>query len=218
MLQRLKYFFYLTWNWDISTAIHILREEKKGEMKFGIRTTGADELKSLERRGIDIDHSTIYMPVSYDILQHFFAKADIANCRHFLDIGCGKGRAVCVAALLGAKKVSGVDFSKDLIKIAKANAEIVKQKKPDSEIRLYNNDAFYFEIEDDVDIVFLFNPFDDVIMSGVIDNIQSSLQRAPRKLQIIYINPLQKQTFIDADFKQSYFFKLRPYLEGIILS
>ena len=28
-------------------------------------TTGADELKNLAKKGIDISHATIYMPVSY---------------------------------------------------------------------------------------------------------------------------------------------------------
>ena len=68
----IKYFFYLSFNWNIKIAVHILLQEIKGEKKYGITTTGADELKSLEKKGIDTDHSTIYMPVSYDLLQDLF--------------------------------------------------------------------------------------------------------------------------------------------------
>jgi hypothetical protein len=47
-----KYFFYLAFRWNIRIAIHILLQEIKGERKYGINTTGADELRSLEEKGI----------------------------------------------------------------------------------------------------------------------------------------------------------------------
>ncbi|MEI9958837.1 MAG: hypothetical protein WDM90_21565 [Ferruginibacter sp.] len=68
----IKYFFYLAIKWDIKIARYIIKQEIKGEKKYGINTTGADELRALEKRGIDTDHSTIYMPVSYDLLEEIF--------------------------------------------------------------------------------------------------------------------------------------------------
>ena len=50
---------------------------------------------------------------------------------------------------------------------------------------------FYFEIPDDVDCIFFFNPFDEVIMSAVVENILESLYKNhPRKIIIAYANPL----------------------------
>ena len=70
----IKYFFYLASNWNLRIAWHILDKEIKGEKKYGIQTTGADELKKLEAKGIDISHATIYMPASYDLLETVFTE------------------------------------------------------------------------------------------------------------------------------------------------
>src|SRR5690242_2004191 len=81
-LSYIKYFFYLAINWNIKIAINILQQEMKGEKKYGIATTGADELKELEKKGIEIEHSTIYMPVSYDLLDDIFKQLNIKDTSH----------------------------------------------------------------------------------------------------------------------------------------
>ena len=59
LFSYIKYFFYLAFNWYFKIAWYIIKQEIKGEKKYGITTTGADELKSLEKKGIDIEHATI---------------------------------------------------------------------------------------------------------------------------------------------------------------
>jgi putative methylase len=44
------------------------------------------------------------------------------------DLGCGAGRFAIGAALLGAKKVFGVDIDKDVLEIARANVKLVEEK------------------------------------------------------------------------------------------
>ncbi|MEP7254744.1 MAG: class I SAM-dependent methyltransferase [Ferruginibacter sp.] len=213
----IKYFFYIAYNWNISIAWYIIRQEIKGEKKYGINTTGADELKKLESKGIDITHATIYMPVSYTLLEEIFQQLPASLKNHFLDIGSGQGRALCIAASKGFKQVTGIDFSKELCDAAKANLTVTKQKIPSLQFSIINNDAFYFEIPDDVDCIFFFNPFDEIIMSAVVNNILTSLQSHPRKINIIYVNPLHKELFIKADFKETWYSKKMKYLEAVIL-
>ena len=215
-MQKIKYFFYLAYNWNISIAYHILKNEIKGEKKYSINTTGADNLKNIEKKGIDITHATIYMPASYDVLTQFFEEIKLNTFQHFLDIGCGKARAMCVAATYGVSKISGVEFSKDLYLFAAQNIAITKQKYPTTQFKIFNNDAFYFEIDDDVDCIFMFNPFDDVIMSGVMENIETSLNNYPRVITIIYINPLQKHILLEWGYEQVYYSKKMHYLEGAV--
>ncbi len=213
----IKYFFYIAYNWNISIAWHIIRQEIKGEKKYGIHTTGADELKKLEKAGIDILHATIYMPASYLLLEIIFNQLPNSSRTHFLDLGCGKGRAMCVAAHQGFKKVTGIDFSKALCDSAKENLSLTKKIIPELHFNIINNDAFYFEIPDDVDCIFLFNPFDEIIMSGVVENILITLEKSPRKISIIYVNPLHKDLFSSRGFKEIWYSKKLKYLEAIIL-
>lgn len=219
-LYYIKYFFYLAYKWDIKIAQYILSQEIKGEKKYGIITTGADELKKLEERGIDTDHSTIYMPVSYSLLEEMIEQLNRltnSSFNHFLDIGCGKGRALCVAANKGFAKVTGIDFSKEFCKAAEKNLSMTRKQFPDLQYKIINNDAFYFEIPNDVDCIFMFNPFDDVIMSGVAENILESFEINSRPITLIYVNPLYKEELLAVGFKQIYYTQKMQYLEAAIL-
>ena len=216
-LKYIHYFFYLAYNWNIRIALHIIKNEIKGEKKYGINTTGADELKELSQKGIDISHATIYMPASYDLLKEVFLQVEMKSFKHFVDIGCGKGRAMCIAANNGVTKITGIDFSKELCAAAALNLAKTKEHFPTLQYKIINNDAFYFDIPDDADCIFMFNPFDDVIMSGVINNIEESIHQNPRKITIIYLNPLQKHLLINIGYREIFHTKTLHYLEGSIL-
>lgn len=198
-------------------AYHVIRQEIKGEKKYGIDTTGADELKHLSKKGIDISHATIYMPASFDLLEEIFDHIDISNYHHFIDLGCGKGRTLCVAANYGCKKVSGVELSKKLCDAAVENLIHTSKKLPSLLYDIKNNDAFYYPIPTDTDCIFLFNPFDEIIMSGVVQHIIQSICLQSRNITVIYVNPLYKHLFISEGFKEIYHSKKLKYLEVSIL-
>jgi SAM-dependent methyltransferase len=214
----IKYYLYLYKNWDRKIAWYMIKQEIKGEQQYGINTTGADELEELDAMGIDTSHATIYMPVSYMLLEEIFIRLNpLKQQTHFLDIGCGKGRALCIAAHKGFKQVTGLDFSKTLCNAAAENLSKTKKQVTDVNFKVINNDAFYFEIPHDVDCIFLFNPFDEIIMSGVVNNIRTSLQNHPRKISIIYVNPMHKELFLKAGFTETWYHKKMTYLEASIL-
>lgn len=217
VFSYIKYFFYLASNWNIRIALYITRQEIKGEKKYGISTTGADELRSLEKKGIDTDHATIYMPASYDLLEDIFQQIKNSSHHHFLDIGCGKGRALCVAAQNGFNKVTGIDFSKEFCLTAEENLAVTQQKLPQLQYRVINNDAYYFEIPNDVDCIFMFNPFDDFILNAVAENILESFEMNPRTITLIYVNPMYKEELLEVGFKQIYHTKKMKYLEAVVL-
>lgn len=192
-------------------------QEIKGEKKYGINTTGADELKNLKRKGIDTSHATIYMPVSYSVLEDVFKLVNIAAANHFVDIGCGKGRVMCVAGCRGANKVTGIDFSEDLCRDAANNLSIIKEKNPLVSFEVINITAKNFNIPEDADCIFMFNPFDNVVMKIVIQNIKKSFDKNPRPVKVIYVNPVHKNLFINEGFTETGYLKQRKYFEVSVL-
>ena len=218
LINYCSYFFYLAWNWNPLLAAFVMYHEIRGEKKYNIYTTGSDKLKSLEEKGIDISHATMYQPLNYYVLEKLMEKAaqDIGN-KTFTDIGCGKGRVMAVAAYYGFKRITGIDFSKEFCNEARLTTESCKEKFPDTIFTLINNDAFYFDIPRDIMTIFFFNPFDEVIMSGVVSNIMKSLRHAPRAMRILYANPLYKSLFIQQGFTETFHIKKMTYLEGSIL-
>lgn len=215
-MKFLRYFFYIAKNWNLSIAFHIIKNEMRGEKKYGIESTATDELHELEELGIDTQHATMYMPVSYDVLEHCFLKVDIQNSNHFLDIGCGMGRAMAVASTFGAEKITGIDFSKSLIVKTKENILQAKQKHPTTAFKAILQDAYYYDIPLDVDVIFMFNPFDDFVLEKVLQNIDESITEDKRTVTIIYVNPVHKHLLPTYGYKEKYYFKHRKYLEGAI--
>jgi len=217
ILTFIKYFFYLGFNWNWRIAVYIIRFEVWGEKKYGIRTTGSDELTKMKAAGIDITHATFYMPITYFQLEEIFAALPITPRKHFVDIGCGKGRAICVAAHHGYPQVTGVDFSQQFCAEATANLQLTKKHFPSLRFSVIQKNAADFEIPADADCIFFFNPFDIVIMKKVVENIGKSLQTHPRSLHVVYANPLYKELFLQRKFEEVHHSKRMNYLELSIL-
>lgn len=115
--------------------------------------------------------------------------ADAVNFLHedpqnltFIDLGCGKGRALLGAANLGFKQVIGVEFAHELAEIARKNlakmriASAVVVQTDAAEYRFPNSDM----------VVYLYNPFLQEVMQKVVANLRESLSG---KLYVIYKVP-----------------------------
>ena len=75
----------------------------------------------------------------------------------------------------------------------------------------------YYYIPETVGVIFLFNPFDAVIMDVFIRKVSESLQRKNRPMKILYANPQCKQQWLDAGFKETASFVKLRYLQGSVL-
>src|SRR6476620_945072 len=171
LLKYIRYFVYIAYNWKFRIAKHMIRQEIRGEKKYGLNSTGADELTGIKKKGIDISHTTIYMHASYDLMETLFNHIQNKQLRHFTDIGCGKGRAMAVAAHYNFKMLTGIDISEDFLQDARRNLEHIRSSFPSLIYELIAGNALDFEIPADTDCIFLFNPFDETVMREVIKHI-----------------------------------------------
>jgi len=107
-----------------------------------------------------------------------------------VDIGCGKGRVLLLASEFGFRKAVGVEFAHELCEIAEKNCAIYKRKTATStEFQVIEADAAKYVVNDDENVFFLCNPFDEIVMGKVLNNISASLRIQPRKTLILYCNP-----------------------------
>jgi SAM-dependent methyltransferase len=92
----------------------------------------------------------------------------------FVDVGCGKGRALLVAARRPFERVVGVELNPDLIAIARTN---IAKADPHTlrclDIEIVEAEASTFEMPPGDLVVYMYNPFDDVILAPVVDKIGS---------------------------------------------
>ena len=216
-VKYIAYFFYIAFYWNIRLALIVIKGEIKGEKKYNIDTTGHNNLDHVIREGKDIVHATIYMPISFTVLEAGFEWLKNQPKKHFVDIGCGKGRAMAVALAYGFEKITGIDFSQRLILVAQKNMDMAMGKFGHKPISLLCEDAKDYIIPDDADCIFLFNPFDEFIMHHVVQNISKSLVKQPRNLTVLYANPLYKERFVQYGFQERVHIKKYKYLEMSIL-
>ncbi len=109
----------------------------------------------------------------------------------FVDLGCGKGRALILAVQCGFTRVTGVDYSPELCTIAEQNLAAFRARTGRSfRSRIVAMDAADYAFTKEDAVVYLFNPFDAVVLAAVVARLSRSLERYPRTVWIVYHNPL----------------------------
>jgi SAM-dependent methyltransferase len=119
-----------------------------------------------------------YAPISLEVWQQVMHGLPMDPRNHwFADLGCGKGRALILAAESGFQRVIGVEFSLDLCRIARRNlaklnlnAEILCQSARD------------YEFPRGSGVVFLYNPFGPSVLEPVLKSV-------PPDCYVVYVNP-----------------------------
>ena len=127
MIYYLRYFFFIAWNWGIRLAIFTIYHEVRGEKKYGIDTSRIQDVKRITVKGENLVNAEMYQGASYYLLEKVFEwlQSNKVN-RSLIDFGCGKGRALVVAAEYGFKQITGIDFAKTLCEEAEKNISLVR--------------------------------------------------------------------------------------------
>ena len=106
----------------------------------------------------------------------------------FVDLGCGKGRALILAAPRNFTKIVGVEFSAELAAIARRNLTGLRIHADIIEM-----DVSEFRFPDGNLLVYMYNPFDKTVMHSVITNLAEWRARNSGNAFLIYINPVCDQ-------------------------
>jgi SAM-dependent methyltransferase len=148
------------------------------ERRLNIRTTGWHT--------VDVPDAVPYSTFSYSgifqVLDHLRLQPDDV----FIDIGCGKGRIVCAAALRPLRKVIGIDIDQTLCEQARSNAHRLRHRR--TAIETVNQPAQQFDYRECTALM-LFNPFNFGVLKAVCDAIIASTQVKPRAIRLAYVNP-----------------------------
>ncbi len=166
------------------------------ERKFGIATGFVIPVERLDFNEAARLHAEPHFPSSYLFLHEALAAGPL-DCRNqvFVDFGCGMGRALLFASTLPFARVIGVELSHSLCEIASRNLQryYFLQNKSRPQWTIVNADAALFRIPDDATIFYMFNPFDAVVVGKVLNNILASVRAAPRRVYLIYANPIHER-------------------------
>lgn len=182
------------------------------DIKYGTTTIGWVNLDDLTINSGNKCRGKNYKPTKVRDFKKLMHVLNFPKDSVFVDLGSGKGRLLLLAAEYGFKRVVGIEFSLELCEQAKRNISIYKEKVGiDADIELVEADIVDYEIKDDENVFFMFNPFDEVITSSVLKNITNSFDKKPRKIWLIYNHP----DYSDLIEGQGAFVKAGEYTYGV---
>jgi hypothetical protein len=108
----------------------------------------------------------------------------------FIDLGCGKGKPLLVAASYPFRRLVGVDISPVCVAVARRNLELYGPERIDpARVELLVGDAEDFAFPPGPLLVYLYNPFPGAVLERVIANLEASLRERPRPCAVVYVNP-----------------------------
>ena len=114
----------------------------------------------------------------------------------FLDLGCGKGRALLVASEFDFRDIIGVELSPSLAAIARANAALLAKQHPSrTAVRVLVADASTFPLPGGDLVVFLYHPFGPDLVRKVVESVDAALGAGGPSIYIVYYNPVAGHCF-----------------------
>jgi SAM-dependent methyltransferase len=110
---------------------------------------------------------------------------------HFIDIGCGMGRGMLVAAAFPFKSVSGIDISIRLTQRARENIAIYNQNHTQAPpLHIIDGDACTLPCAGGNLVLFLYNPFGGEMMDALLQSLEERLEQDVTHAFLIYQNPV----------------------------
>ncbi len=174
------------------TKIWIWLADHLFDIRYGVDTCKNAALDALTIESQNKEHGCPYQPTRVAPLRKLFREIGpiLPPNSVLIDLGCGKGRVLLVASQFEFKEVRGVEFARELCETARKNcAAFSRARNVRAEFRIIEADVTLYEIQPDETVFFMFNPFDEAVLSKVLANIETSLQARPRKILILYYNP-----------------------------
>lgn len=158
------------------------------DLRRGTSTSGVIQLRSL---GLDSSLGHHYIATVPHTLRKVLAHLPINPSEFtFVDLGCGKGRALLVAREVGFRRLIGVDISRSLLEIARSNLR--------ERAQLVEMNAAEFVFPAEPLVVYLFNPFHMDLALEIVRKLELSLLSNLRKVYVVYNRPSLKQVVSDS--------------------
>lgn len=163
------------------------------DRRHGVRTGGIVELGGLAVVGGHRRHGVAHvasLPQEFDAA---FSDLPAPVAGHtFVDLGCGRGRALLLAASHPFAALVGVEFAPALLADARRNTAGLPLP-----LSLHCADAAAFDFPRGPLLLYLYNPFGAPVM----DAVARRAARAEGPVQVVYVNPFHEASWHAAGFR-----------------
>lgn len=170
---------------SIQSCLSVL-EDWYFDNRFRLDTRSEVSISDLDIPHTDKIHADKYKPTRTRYFRKLMQQLAPEKQGVFVDVGCGKGRILLLAALYGFNKIRGIEISNNLSRIAEQNIEAFQQSYcTDCEMKVICTNVLAYEFQHDESLFFLYSPFDLYVTENFLSRVRSSLSNAPRKLCLV---------------------------------
>jgi SAM-dependent methyltransferase len=177
------------------------------DKKLGVETS-ARVARRAQLSGKEADKFALhYQGVQPSILRKCLDLISVSEAMTFIDIGCGKGRALIVAADYPFRKLIGIELSDFVLAKARANFNLLKKTNSRyADITLLQGDASNPPLDRGINVLAFVNSFTDDPIHALIENMRKHLEAFPEsEIWLIAYNPVSFQEFDDSGFLKRYY-------------
>ncbi len=159
-----------------------------------VRTSGDVSLRSAGIDAAQSPDSELYVPARpahiRQALRAMPVGEDVSGFR-YIDLGCGKGRSLFVAAELPFREIVGVELSELLYGQCCRNIRSFRpwRRHDCPAIRSLHENATEFQFPEGDLVLYLFNPFGAATMARVLQNLDAARRRHPCRVVVILLWP-----------------------------
>ena len=156
------------------------------------------------RFGIDTRFETGHQPIQIGVFRRIVHELPRSpRSLAFADYGCGKGRALILAAELGFAHVAGVEHVPSLHSRALANVRSYREMRPGApSIEVTLGDASAWDPPERPAMLFLYTPFDEAVFRQVVQRLHERWQARQPQWLIAYRTPVHARILQDAGWVQ----------------
>ena len=153
--------------------------ESKWDKLLKIRTSGRDDSHSDQYR-------YPYEPTPYSVLERLANSGYIGKKNVLLDYGCGKGRVDLFLSYQTRCRSIGIEYDERIFASACENK---KNGISGERTAFFLEKAEEYQVPENVDRVFFFNPFSIELLRKVIACVEDSYYRNPREILLFFYYP-----------------------------
>jgi cyclopropane fatty-acyl-phospholipid synthase-like methyltransferase len=154
------------------------------DVRLGVHTRGIFET--------NIPDGAPASTVDYTILNRVLDRLALEPDDVFIDIGCGTGRVLCLAARRRVQRVIGFDLSPEMVRTATANVENLRGRL--SPVDVVEADATEFDYSETT-CAYMFSPFKHTVLAQVLNKIKADRSRRPFRCAFVSQSESQRETF-----------------------
>jgi SAM-dependent methyltransferase len=159
------------------------------DREHGVDTSGTIRLAGLDIAGGNFAHGVYYKASEPEefraVMRRLAMGLDGLSGYHFIDMGSGKGLVLLLAAEYGFRRVTGVEFARELHETAVKN--IAKKGLAES-VESVHGDAAAYAIPEGPLVLYFYEPFAYPVIEQVFANLEASFKGMPRRMVVLYHN------------------------------